>query len=69
MAKRFAVGSRVALKPGSPSYKHFINYMPVTGEIINHDETHTIGQAFRPWLVRFDDDRESWYAKNELVLI
>ena len=64
---KFKVRDQVALKPGSKSYKHFIDYMPVEGMIMTVDDDHYTGKSHRPYKVRFVDGREAWYAYGELV--
>lgn len=64
---KFRIRDKVMLRPGSKSYKHFINYMPVEGMIIAVDDDHYQGQSHRPYLVRFVDDRTSWYGYGELI--
>ena len=69
MSQTFEVGAKVSLKPGSPSYLHFVDYMSVKGEIIKIDNQHYHVKHLRPFLVRFEDEREAWYAARELVLL
>lgn len=40
--------------------------MPITGEIIKIDFEHIEGYNARPYKIRFDDARMSWYDSWEL---
>lgn len=65
MTRHKQIGDRVILV--GKSYRHFVNYMSVSGEIIKIDNEHYQGKHRRPYLVRFTDSRESWYAANEIT--
>ena len=67
MPVKLKIGDNVTLKPGTASYKHFINYMPVDGMLIDYKINHMVGHFCRPYKVRFLDNRESWYSRDELL--
>lgn len=69
MAKTLKVGDKVSLTKGSASYRHFIDYMPIDGEIIDYNINHMIGHFNRPYRVRFTDERTSWYHFDELTFV
>lgn len=53
------------------SVAHFLgprikDFMPITGRVIDIQNEHHDGIHRRPYLVRFDDGRESWWAPGEL---
>ena len=65
--EQIKVGDKVSLRKGSASYRHFINYMPIDGEVIDINIHHMIGHFNRPYRVRFTDERTSWYSNEELT--
>jgi len=67
MSQKFSIGTQVMLKPGSPSYNHFVGYMSVTGTIVQYSVDHKVGKIVRPYLIRFSDGRESWFDAKEIV--
>lgn len=67
MPKNLKVGDKVSLTKGSPSYRHFIDYMPIDGEIIDYNINHRVGRSPRPYHIRFTDERTSWYHFDELT--
>ena len=66
----YKVGDRVILTRGD-SVRWFTgahmrdNPMPITGTIIKKDINHIEGYHARSYLIRFDDNRESWYDSWE----
>ena len=69
MDKVLRVGDMVTLRKGTPSYKHFINYMPIDGQIIDRNIHNKVGHFTRPLRVRFSDERTSWYSDEELTFV
>jgi len=68
MSKTESNGRVVLTRP--ESVKHFqIANMPITGMIVAIDHDHVQGQHSRPYLIRFDDGRDGWYARWEFKAI
>jgi hypothetical protein len=64
------IGDRVRItRPGSVHWftgPHMRDRpMPITGTIIEIDFYHVEGRHARPYKIRFDDTRESWYDSWE----
>ena len=63
---RRKVGDRVILTRAK-SINHFKPFgMAITGAIEEIDLEHLEGTSLRPYNIRFDDGRCSWYATHEI---
>lgn len=67
--KELKVGAKVRIKRETVERFKMTAEGSTYGEVIQKDNTHYDGKFYRPFKVRFSDERESWWAGKELRVI